>query len=474
MYNLIVKSQKIVETEIYSNRIIYFLTNVCVLLLIVLLLFGDITNRATGNSSAIFWIAMNVSLAFNVYLRNNREHILCIGKLGDWERYRFLILFNVVRNLPWMFVLFLQLLLAFEAKLPNAAVITFVQFVYAVSLGAICGTIKDKRIGCMIIGAYWLYSFIICNPYHYYASSHVLCVSEPAFTVNKLNMESITSLFICSLLFLTLSYLKVKMDIGKNVKAVIAVVLFAVVYSVFLQNALYRYNKGDAAEYKTYADNTRFEYKGLSDSQIADAVNVVDMMESGFSGVLGEDHEYDKIYINKQFLPKILWMVKREDKKPFEVKDKNININVMAPSMLYFENSDFLKDFMQEVGLEMEANVPNYDISRFSRHVIEGYKMGILESVSGKLNIESAKEAHDYYVKDYSEMLECPVTEYNYTKRIAYIVCTKYPECTKRLYSDICEKEISTDAEFVDLLKNEFTEVYNDPKVADILDIFDA
>ena len=68
-------------------------------------------------------------------------------------------------------------------------------------------------------------------------------------------------------------------------------------------------------------------------------------------------------------------------------------------------------------------------------------------------------------------MLECPVTEYNYTKRIAYIVCTKYPECTKRLYSDICEKEISTDAEFVDLLKNEFTEVYNDPKVADILDI---
>ncbi len=475
MYNLMVKSKKIVETEIYSNRIIYFLTNISVLLLVVVFQFGDITNQVSGNYFVIFWIAINVSLTFNIYLRNNREHILCIGKLGDGERYGFLILFNVVSNLPWMLVLFLQLLLFFNAKLPNAAVIALVQYVYAISLGSICGTIKDKRIGCMIICIYWLYTFIFCNPYHYYASSHVLSVSEPAFTVNDLNLESITSLFICALLFLTISYLKVKMDISKNVKTVIAVILFVVVYSVFLQNALYRYHNEDRAEYKLYTDNTRFEYKGLSDSRIADAVNIVDMMESEISGVLGDKHKYDKIYINKQFLPEILWMVKKEDIKPFEIKDKIISINVMAPSMLYLENTDFLKDFMEEICKELEFNVPNYDTSKFSRHVINGYAMGILECISGRLNIKSAKEVHEFYREDYAEMLEEHSTEYNYTKKIAYIVYTKYPECMDRLYLDVCEKEISTDAEFIDLLKNEFNEVYTDEKVADILDnIIDA
>ena len=404
MYNLMAKSKKIVETEIYSNRIIYFLTNISVLLLIVLLQFRDITEQVMGNYFTVFWTAINVSLAFNIYLRNNREHILCIGKLGDGERYKFLVLFNVVSNLPWLLVMFLQLLLVFKAKLPNAAVIALVQYVYAISLGAICGTIKNRRIGCTIICVYWLYTFIFCNPFHYYASSHVLFVSEPVFTVNNLNLESITSLFICAFLFLTLSYFKVKMDIRKNVKTIIAIVLFAVVYSAFLQNALHRYQNEDRAEYKTYADNTRFEYKGLSDLQIADAVTIVDMMENGISGALGEKHEYDRIYINKQFLPEILWMIKKEDIKPLEIKGKIINRNVMAPSMLYFKKSDFLKDFIESIGEELEVNVPNYDTSKFSRHVINGYAMGIMESVSGKLDIESAKEVHEFYRKDYAEI----------------------------------------------------------------------
>ena len=35
----------------------------------------------------------------------------------------------------------------------------------------------------------------------------------------------------------------------------------------------------------------------------------------------------------------------------------------------------------------------------------------------------------------------------------AYIVYTDYPEYTSKLYSDVCEKGVSSDAEFIDLLK---------------------
>ena len=66
-------------------------------------------------------------------------------------------------------------------------------------------------------------------------------------------------------------------------------------------------------------------------------------------------------------------------------------------------------------------------------------------------------------------MLSNSATKYIYTKKIAYIVYTDYPEYTSKLYSDVCEKGVSSDAEFIDLLKNEFNEIYNDKKVADIL-----
>lgn len=469
MYNLIVKSKKIVETEIYNNRIIYFLTNISVLLLIVMMQFGDITNQVSGNYFVIFWIAINVSLTFNIFLRNNREHILCIGKLGNEKRYLFLLLYNVMTNLPWMLILVLQLVIIFKANFLNALVIAFTQFVYAISLGAICGTFKNKIIGCMLIIIYWIYSFVFCNPLFYEASSHVTFVSEPVFTVNNLNMESITNLFICSVFFLLLTYLKVKMDIRKNVKTVIAIVGFVIVYSVFLHNSLCRYYKEDGAEYKTYASNPKYEYKGLSDAQIGDVINIVDMMVSDFSIALDGQNSYDKIYINKHFLPEILWLTRKEDIRPLEIKDNIININVMAPNMVYFENSDLLKNFMEIVSEEMNRNIPNYNTSKFSRHIIDGYAMGILEDMSEKLSIDSAKEVHDSLSEENSEMLSNPATKYIYTKKIAYIVYTDYPEYTSKLYSDVCEKGISSDTEFIDLLKNGFNEIYNDKKVADIL-----
>ena len=114
-------------------------------------------------------------------------------------------------------------------------------------------------------------------------------------------------------------------------------------------------------------------------------------------------------------------------------------------------------------------NVSAYDESKFTRHVINGYSMGILEKVSDRLELESSREIYDYYREYHDEMLRLPATKYNYVKKIAYIVYFDYPEYTDVLYTSIYEKEISSDEEFINLLKEDFKEIYENKKVVEIL-----
>ena len=173
--------------------------------------------------------------------------------------------------------------------------------------------------------------------------------------------------------------------------------------------------------------------------------------------------------MQEQYLPEMMWLIKGLDVKPIEINDNILNINIVSPNMLYFENSDLLKCFLEEVSVEMEMNVFGYDESKFTRHVINGYSMGILEKVSDRLELESSREIYDYYREYHDEMLRLPATKYNYVKKIAYIVYFDYPEYTDVLYTSIYEKEISSDEEFINLLKEDFKEIYENKKVVEIL-----
>ena len=408
-------------------------------------------------------------LIFDIYLKNDRKHILCLGKLSDVKRYVFLISLCIITNLLWLPVLLLQLLVGFEAYWLNAIVIVFIQYIYAISLGAVCGSLKIKGLGVSLIGLFGIYNFIFCNPYNYEASSHMFMVSEPIFTVNNLNLESIVNYILFTLLFFSLAYCSVKINTKKKRKIPVLIILFFIVlYTDFLQNALYRYYKEMDEEYKKSSDESDVNYRGISDMQIVDIENIIELMKNEYFNVSGKELLFDNVYVQKQFLPEIMCLIKDLDVNPVEINDNILYINIVSPNMLYFENSDLLKCFLEEISAEMEMNVWGYDESRFTRHVINGYSMGILENVSGKLKMESSREVYGYYREYYDEMLMLPATKYNYVKKIAYIVYFDYPEYTDELYTSICEKEISS--EFINLLKNDFKQIYENKKVFKILD----
>ena len=274
-----------------------------------------------------------------------------------------------------------------------------------------------------------------------------------------------------TLLFFSLAYCSVKINTKKKRKIPVLIILFFIVlYTDFLQNALYRYYKEMDEEYKKSSDESDVNYRGISDMQIVDIENIIELMKNEYFNVSGKELLFDNVYVQKQFLPEIMCLIKDLDVNPVEINDNILYINIVSPNMLYFENSDLLKCFLEEISAEMEMNVWGYDESRFTRHVINGYSMGILENVSGKLKMESSREVYGYYREYYDEMLMLPATKYNYVKKIAYIVYFDYPEYTDELYTSICEKEISSDEEFINLLKNDFKQIYENKKVFKILD----
>lgn len=470
MIRLTLKSLKIVESEIYNNKLIRYIANIGILLLVFFLQFGDITWKVTGNYIILVWIAMNVCLTFDIYLKNDRKHILCLGKLSNVKRYVFLIFLCIITNLLWLPVLLLQLLVGFEAYWINAIVIVFIQYIYAISLGTVCGSLKIKGIGVALIGLFGIYNFVFCNPYNYKASSHMFIVSEPIFTVNNLNAECIVNYILFALLFFTLAYCNVKINTKKKRKTpVLIILLFIALYAVFLQSTLCRYYNGMNEEYKKSSDQSNINYRGISDIQIVDIESIIELMKDEYYTVSGKKLLFGNVYVQEQYLPEMMWLIKGLDVKPIEINDNILNINIVSPNMLYFENSDLLKCFLEEVSVEMEMNVSGYDESKFTRHVINGYSMGILEKVSDRLELESSREIYDYYREYHDEMLMLPATKYNYVKKIAYIVYFDYPEYTDVLYTSIYEKEISSDEEFINLLKEDFKEIYENKKVVEIL-----
>lgn len=164
MIKLIGKSLKIVETEIYNNRMLAAFANSCVFLLVLALQFGDITLKVTGNYLVLVWVAMNVCFTLHIFFRGNREFILCISRFRNYDRYLFLILLAAIINMQWFLVIFIQLVVCFKADVGNALLITLTQYLYAIAFGALAGVIQVKGVGVFLIGAFGLYNFIFCNP----------------------------------------------------------------------------------------------------------------------------------------------------------------------------------------------------------------------------------------------------------------------------------------------------------------------
>ncbi|MBR6402657.1 MAG: hypothetical protein IKS48_04675 [Eubacterium sp.] len=427
--------------------------------------------QITGNYTIVIWIAINVYLIFQIFMKDNREHILCICKMNNKERYLFLIILGIKANLVWFLVLFGQLIFVFHAKILNALVISLVQFLYAISLGAFCSGIRIKGFGLFCIGVLGIYNFICCNPYDYDAASHFFFISESVFTVNKLNLESMMNTLILTVVWFVLAYLAVRISAGKSKKAVLGVVcLFLVVYSGYLiGSSIYNQNNQKQLCSKKIG-NLVVDAKGLSEKEFEDMVVILDKTEDRISHVMGTEDQKKTYTIQANYLPEILWMIKNDKVIDLSIEKNGGQINVLSPNMVYYDNPDLLESFLDYLILQMSTYNDDYYKSKYTRHLMDGYAIGIQEEIVKSIGIKSAEEVYLSERQENDEMMKLPMTEYNFIKRISYLIYMNHPDLVRPLYESVYNGDISSDEEFVDLLKTEYEEIYKDQMVEDILD----
>lgn len=60
-------------------------------------------------------------------------------------------------------------------------------------------------------------------------------------------------------------------------------------------------------------------------------------MKDEYYTVSGKKLLFGNVYVQEQYLPEMMWLIKGLDVKPIEINDNILNINIVSPNMLYFE-----------------------------------------------------------------------------------------------------------------------------------------
>lgn len=467
MLKIVAKTLTIIDKEIFKKSVYRLLINIVFFIFVLALQFGDITLQISGNYFMIIWVAVNTYFVFSLFIKKEREYILNIGKLRPVKIMFLMFVVSILINIHWLAFLFAQLLVFFEASILNTVIIGFIQYFFAISLGIVCGTLCKKNIGIFIIGIYGIYNFIVCNPYNYDGMSHLFYCSESLFTVNQLNTSNIEYMIIMGISFIVFSYIFLYKRKRKIVYVIIAGIIL--VSSIMLKD-LIKYNKTAKGEYKNYICDKSVIYKGLDEETVSEILEIVQSLKQEYSVIEPSKglKEYD-CRIETQYLPSLIWKLGNKIPEPILIHDDEITINITSRNMIYFQNKYLLRNFIEEVNWALQENVKMYDMSKYSKHIINGYGMRILEEVTSSLKVDEENEVYKYYRDYMNKMIDVPATNYNFVKKIGYIIYRKYPERASEIYESILENKPKTDRQFIELIEKNFYDIRYDKEIQCII-----
>ncbi|WP_066495551.1 hypothetical protein [Abyssisolibacter fermentans] len=471
MLRIIRRTIKISNEEIFNGLKYKILINALFFILIVVLQLEDITLKVSSNYLVTTWISINVYFVFSIFKKKNRQFILDISSLSNKKKFLLLYLVVGIMNFTWFICIFLQLIYFMSANLINALFVAMLQYIFAISLGAIGGVFYKKHVGLIIIIGLVIFNFMGYNPLIYDGASHLLSISEQLNSINVLNITNILSLLVLTFLFLFTTYLFTKLNKKHMLKKLVVITIAcSISYVAILYYDYSQYNnvKKQSFMLATYGDNA-IEYRAVSKNKVDEICNIIDELEKQFKKIQ-PNTEYSNYIIDKECLSKVLWRLQEKKPKTVMIDKNTIEVNLLSSSMIYFDEPDFLRNFIEEIQVEMAKNVNGYSQSRYTRHLIEGYSIIILKDLCDAIHIEQSQNVKTYYIDEINEIFSVPTTRFNFVYRIALLVYEKYPDHIERLYRVTLEQNPKTNKEFVQLLEVYFNEIFNDSEVYKILE----
>ncbi len=470
MIAIIKKTIKICNSEFYNGLVYKLLINILVFLFIVGLQFGDITLKVSSNYFVTSWISINVYFIFCLFKKNNRAFLLDLSDLPSNRKLLMLYTVAGIMNIGWGLFIFFHLIFVMKATILNALMVTIIQYIFALSIGAVGGVLYKKYVGIMIIIGLAVVNFIFYNPLIYDGSSHFLSISEQLHAINVPNIINIISLILLLLLSLFITAILSKShNRFKCTKLMILMVVCVVAYVSILFYDFSKYENLIKDDYviTTMGDHI-IESKGIPIDKVEDIYSIVSEFEKHYQNVQ-TDTRYLKYIIDKRYLSAVSWKLKGIHPKSVVFNKDTMYIHILSSSMIYFEDADLLRNFMDEIKSAMVINVKGYNQSKYTRHLIEGYSIDIMKKISGDLDLEQSQKVKNYYIKEIEDIFSYPTTQFNFVYRVGLIIYDKFPSSIGAVYDVILKQNPQSDQEFIELLETNFKHIVKDEDMLEIL-----
>ncbi|SHH27091.1 hypothetical protein [Tepidibacter thalassicus] len=470
MMAIIKKTIKICNVEIYNGLAYRLLINVLVLLFIIGLQFGDITLKVSSNYFVTTWISVNVYFIFSLFRKKNRAFLLELSDLSSNRKLLMLYMVAGIMNVGWGGFIFFHLVFVMKATILNALMVTVLQYVFALSIGAVGGILYKKYVGIMIIIGLAVVNFISYNPLIYDGSSHFLSISEQLYAINVPNIINIISLILLSLLstFVT-DVLSKSHKRFKGAKLMILMIVCVASYVIMIFYDFSKYESLVKEDYVTIAmDDHIVEYKDIPIDKVEVIYSIVSEFEKHYQNIQSETL-YSKYIMDKTYLSELSWKLKGIIPKTAVFNKDTMYIHVLSDSMIYFEDADLLRNFMDEMKCSMVLNIKGYNQSRYTRQLVEGYSIAIMKEISGDLDLEQARKVEDYYIKEIEDIFSYPTTQFNFVYRVALIIYNKFPSLAGSVYDVILRQNPQSNQEFIKLLEANFKDIVRDEDMLAIL-----
>lgn len=470
MTAIIKKTIKICNVEIYNGLVYRLLVNVLVLLFIIGLQLGDITLKVSSNYFVTTWISINVYSIFSLFRKKNRAFLLDISYLSSNRKLLMLYTVSGIMNIGWGIFIFLHLLFVMKAMILNALMLTLLQFAFALSIGAVGGVLYKKFIGIILIIGFAVINLISYNPLIYDGSSHFLSISEQLYAINMPNIINLISLILLLLLSVLVVCILSKSDKRfKGFKLMILIMVCIASYTAIIFHDFSKYESLAKEDYATIAMGEHVvEYKDIPENKVKVIYSIVSEFEKHYQKVQAETG-YSKYIMDKRYLSAISWKIKGIQPKTVTFNRGNMYINVLSDSMIYFEDADLLRNFIDEMKCAMALDVKGCNKSKYTRHLVEGYSIAIMRDISGSLDLEQAQKVEDYYTKEIRDIFSYPTTQFNFVYRVALIIYNKFPSSVGAVYDATLRQNPQTDQEFIELLENNFMDIFRDKDMQAIL-----
>lgn len=471
MWKIIKRTVTIVDTEIFNHVINRILINAGIFLFLLALQWGDITLIVSSNYFLLIWIAVNSYFVFNLLIMSSRGTILAISRLGKPKIYLTAWGVSVIISVQWFVFLIAQIFLVFHANLLCALALALLQYVFAIALGAFLSIFWKKNIGLILIGILGIYNFFYCSPYNHEGASHEFFLNEFLFTVKDINRTSILELVLCVFFFILVSYGLLNKNMkNRQKKLVTGILIFIIADSLILGMDVLDYKKLLTCSYQILNDTgEQVEFRGVTGEQASQISEIVTLMIPEYEKFQTDPSK--KVYkIDKFYLPEIIWRVEGNMPNTVEIDKNTVSVNVLSRNLIYFYQPDLLRSFLEEVNYYGKISVDHYDDTKYTRHLIDGFSIYSLSSISARITLSNAASVHSYYVDYADSMLSLPTTTFNFVKKIAYIINQKYPEDVVAVYHRVVENNPQNDEDFIKLLNTYFKSIYNDSDIQKIID----